>query len=134
MSQIIDRTGFIIDKFADYAVPSLGDYSGGSALKLAVDDDFSDISRHFDRLDLIIVPFGASADGRGFSIAMTLRMMGYEGHLRASGHILVDQFRAALRCGFDDIEISEAQAMRNPEPQWQAVPHGVSYQNHLLGE
>jgi uncharacterized protein (DUF934 family) len=47
-----------------------------------------------------------------------LRQQGFEGTLRASGHILPDQFGFALRDGFDEVEIDEAQAARQPVEQW----------------
>lgn len=133
MSQIINKIGFIPDSFSGHTPVALADYASGGALALAIDDNLDEVASHFDTLALITIPFAGSADGRGFSIAAILRQLGYTGHLRASGHILVDQFRAALRCGFDDIEISASQARRNPEIQWQAVPHETGYQTHITG-
>lgn len=71
-----------------------------------------------DRLDLIAVEFPKHSDGRGFSLGRMLRQQGFEGTLRASGHILPDQFGFALRDGFDEVEIDEAQAARQPVEQW----------------
>jgi uncharacterized protein (DUF934 family) len=71
-----------------------------------------------DRLDLIAVEFPKHVDGRGFSLGRMLRQQGYGGTLRASGHILPDQFGFALRDGFDEVEIDEAQAARQPVEQW----------------
>jgi uncharacterized protein (DUF934 family) len=71
-----------------------------------------------DRLDLIAVEFPAHNDGRGFSLGRMLRQQGFEGTLRASGHILPDQFGFALHDGFDEVEIDEAQAARQPVEQW----------------
>ena len=71
-----------------------------------------------DRLDLIAVAFPKHSDGRGFSLGRMLRQQGYEGTLRASGHILPDQFGFALHDGFDEVEIDEAQASRQPVEQW----------------
>lgn len=132
MTQIIDRTGFVPNRFADTLPVPLLEYDGAGALLLSFEDGLAEVAAHFATLSVIVVPFETSADGRGFSTASTLRSMGYRGHLRASGHILVDQFRAAMRSGFDDIEISDAQVRRNPEPQWQAVPFLPSYQHHII--
>jgi uncharacterized protein (DUF934 family) len=63
-----------------------------------------------DRLDLIAVAFPKHSDGRGFSLGRMLRQQGYAGTLRASGHILPDQFGFALHDGFDEVEIDDAQA------------------------
>jgi len=71
-----------------------------------------------DRLDLISVEFPKHSDGRGFSLGRMLRQQGYDGTLRASGHILPDQFGFALHDGFDEVEIDEAQAARQPVEQW----------------
>jgi uncharacterized protein (DUF934 family) len=68
----------------------------------------------------IRVDFPSFADGRGFTIAKRLRLMGYAGQLRARGHVLADQYAMARRAGFDEVEISEELAARQPEDQWQA--------------
>jgi uncharacterized protein (DUF934 family) len=69
-------------------------------------------------LDLIAVDFPLFRDGRGFSIARALRRHGYQGVLRASGNLIADQFAFALHCGFDEVEISDANAKRQPLDQW----------------
>ena len=132
MTQVITRDGFVPDRYADTQPMPLADYAGGGALLLSVEDKLSDVRRIIGALDLITIPFASSADGRGFSMAGSLRAMGYLGHLRARGHLLVDQFRAALSCGFDDIEIGAEQAKRNPEEQWISVPFEQSYQSHIV--
>lgn len=71
-----------------------------------------------DRLDLIAVAFPKHSDGRGFSLGRMLRQQGFAGTLRASGHILPDQFGFALHDGFDEVEIDDAQAARQPVEQW----------------
>lgn len=45
-------------------------------------------------------------------------MMGYKGQLRARGHILADQYAMARRVGFDEVEISDELAERQPASQW----------------
>lgn len=59
-------------------------------------------------------------DGRGFTIARQLRLMGYRGRLRAYGHVIADQYAMARRSGFDEVEISAGLATRQPEDQWMA--------------
>jgi uncharacterized protein (DUF934 family) len=71
-----------------------------------------------DRVDLIAISFPKHSDGRGFSLGRMLRQQGFEGILRATGHILPDQFGFALHDGFDEVEIDEAQAARQPVEQW----------------
>lgn len=69
-------------------------------------------------LDLIAIEFPQFKDGRGFSIARALRRQGYRGTLRAAGPLVPDQFAFALDCGFDEIEIGDEQAARQPIEQW----------------
>lgn len=132
MSQVINQSGFVPDQWQNSIVPELSEYDGGFAVQLDVSADISALKDHLDSLKLIVIPFGSSADGRGFSLAAELRDMGFAEHLRARGHILVDQMRAAFRSGFDDLEISDAQAKRNPEHQWLGVRLGASYRQILL--
>jgi uncharacterized protein (DUF934 family) len=72
----------------------------------------------FDRLALITIRFPSSTDGRGFSLARQLRRRGFTGILRASGPLISDQFPQALACGFDEVEIPDASAARQPAEQW----------------
>jgi len=67
---------------------------------------------------LIRVDFPSFADGRGFTIARRLRLMGFAGRLRARGHVIADQYAMARRAGFDEVEISEELAERQPASQW----------------
>ncbi|MEO1292137.1 MAG: DUF934 domain-containing protein [Pseudomonadota bacterium] len=107
--------------------------SGDSYLAVALsnDEDPESLAPHFDRIALIAVPFPSFADGRGFSIAKRLRDLGYAGHLRATGHLIVDQFVMARRVGFDDVEISDALAERQPEALWLAAIQNASYRAKL---
>jgi len=70
------------------------------------------------RLALIAIAFPSFTDGRGFSLARALRAQGYRGRLRAVGHLIPDQFAFALECGFDEVEIDDARAARQPIEQW----------------
>ena len=67
---------------------------------------------------MIRIDFPSSADGRGFTLAAMLRKAGYTGRLRAKGHVLADQYAMARRSGFDEVEIDDALAARQPEDQW----------------
>jgi uncharacterized protein (DUF934 family) len=70
------------------------------------------------QLSLIAIHFPSFADGRGFSLAKQLRNAGYSGTLRAVGPLIADQFAYALACGFDEVELSEEVAARQPVGQW----------------
>lgn len=84
---------------------------------------------------MIRIDFPSSADGRGFTLASLLRKAGYKGRLRAKGHVLADQYAMARRSGFDEVEIDDALAARQPEEQWlfRADWHAHDYQSRLRG-
>ncbi len=69
-------------------------------------------------LTLIRIAFPAFSDGRAFTIGHRLRALGYTGHLRAMGPVIADQYPMARRTGFDDVEIPDEMAARQPEAQW----------------
>ncbi|MGV8952699.1 MAG: DUF934 domain-containing protein [Cypionkella sp.] len=71
-------------------------------------------------LTLIRVTFPTFSDGRGFTIGHRLRALGFTGTLRAAGPIISDQYPMARRTGFDEVEIPDDLAARQPEPQWLA--------------
>ncbi len=95
--------------------------------------EVEELAPYFAKVALIAVAFGAFADGRGFSIARRLRDAGFEGRLRAAGEIIPDQFAFARAAGFDEVEISDARAARQPEADWlrDAARPGW-YQRNLL--
>ncbi|CAN5799587.1 DUF934 domain-containing protein [soil metagenome] len=94
------------------------------------DRDPADLAPWLDRLALIRIAFPAMGDGRGFSLASRLRAMGYRGRLRAAGPLIADQFPAARRVGFDEVEVPEAIARRQPAADWRA-PARPSYRERL---
>ncbi len=92
------------------------DYSG-AWVTLASDTDPTDLTAHLTA-PAIVVEFPAFSDGRGFTLARLLRLAGYEGRLRASGHVICEQYAMARRSGFDEVEISDELAARQPEALW----------------
>jgi uncharacterized protein (DUF934 family) len=67
-----------------------------------------DIAPFLDRVSLVVVEFPKFRDGRGFTIARTLReRYGFAGELRAVGHILPDQYEFLVRCGFTSVVAPE---------------------------
>ncbi len=84
---------------------------------------------------MIRIDFPSSADGRGFTLAAMLRKAGYTGRLRAKGHVLADQYAMARRSGFDEVEIDDALAARQPEDQWlfRADWRAHNYQARMRG-
>jgi uncharacterized protein (DUF934 family) len=89
------------------------------ALDLANTDTPEAVIPHLGNVTLIRVAFPAFNDGRGFTLARRLRVLGYTGRLRAHGHVIADQYTMARRAGFDEVEISEDLATRQPASQWQ---------------
>ena len=103
-------------------------------LTLPPDADLESIRDRLPGLRLICISFPTFSDGRGFSLARRLRRAGFKGHLRASGHLISDQFRYALDCGFDDVEISDELALRQPESDWvESYSEGTDYRARLRG-
>jgi uncharacterized protein (DUF934 family) len=97
----------------------LADLAGHrGVVDLAQTDDPAALAGHLDAIHLIRVSFPAFSDGRAFTVARRLRMMGYAGRLRALGPVLADQYGMARRVGFDEVEIPDDLAARQPESQW----------------
>ena len=86
----------------------------------------NEIAPFFAAVDLIAVEFPSFSDGRGLSLAKRLRREGFAGTLRASGPLIVDQFAETLACGFDEIELPQASANRQPVQQWMAAKDVIS--------
>jgi uncharacterized protein (DUF934 family) len=62
------------------------------------------------RFSLIVANFPKFQDGRGFSTGRLLReRYGYEGELRAVGHITRDHLPFLEACGFDAIELRDGE-------------------------
>nr|WP_319251874.1 DUF934 domain-containing protein [uncultured Celeribacter sp.] len=105
MTVVINDTGFTADDFpgewvdlpSDTEPETLAQYAGAAAIRVA---------------------FQSFSDGRGFTLARLLRLQGFQGRLRAQGHVIADQYAMARRSGFDEVEIEDDLAARQPEMQW----------------
>ncbi|MBL1437490.1 MAG: phosphoadenylyl-sulfate reductase [Rhodobacteraceae bacterium] len=133
---IVTDDGFANDDWVDDfhtfdALPTVE--TGTLAVDLKGDFPAKNLLQWIDKIDMIRVDFPVFSDGRGFSLACQLRLLGYVGRLRAKGHIVADQYAMARRSGFDEVEIDQALARRQPEPFWQARAkwQANDYQNHL---
>lgn len=96
-------------------------------LRLCGDDDIELLAKDVTAFALIVIEFPHFTDGRGFSLAAQLReRYQYQGELRASGYLLVDQLSYLKRCGFDSF------VFRNPVDSEKAInalaDFSVSYQ------
>ena len=125
MTVIVTDTGFAADDWT-------GGFDAPEVLDLPSDADPAALELD-PATTLVRVDFPSFADGRGFTIARRLRLMGYTGRLRARGHIIADQYAMARRSGFDEVEISDDLAARQPEEQWQfrAAWQAHDYQSRL---
>lgn len=105
MSVIVRDDGFHADDFQ------------GAAVEVASDtrpEALPDVTG----AGMVAVAFPAFSDGRGFTLARHLRERGFTGRLRARGHVIADQYAMARRSGFDEVEISDDLAARQPADQW----------------
>jgi len=75
--------------------------SNATAVRIEAGEDARQLIPFLDRLALVEIDFPRFRDGRGYSSARILREAGYEGEIRASGDVLVDQMLFMRRCGFD---------------------------------
>ena len=75
-------------------------------IQLNSDESLSLIKEEISFFKIIQFNFLTFKDGRPFSEAKKLRVeFQYTGEVRASGHILPDQYIFLLRCGFNSVEI-----------------------------
>ena len=135
MTVLVTDTGFGSDDWADGFTPLADAGATTASLDLGPDTDPLDVVDRLPALRMIRVAFPGFADGRGFSIARQLRLMGFRGRLRACGHVLADQYAMARRSGFDEVEIGADLAARQPEAQWLARAgwQALDYQARLRG-
>jgi len=124
MNVIVTDNGFGPDNwnhgFIALANLAANDAAPAVGLDLASDAEPSALEGRLHGIDLIRIDFPSFADGRGFTIARRLRLMGFHGRLRAKGHMIADQYAMARRSGFDEVEIDAELAARQPEEQWLA--------------
>jgi len=107
MSVIVRDDGFHAD-----------DFQGDAVLDIAHDTLPEALPTTLDAIDMIRVTIPSFADGRGFTLARHLRGRGFAGRLRAVGPVISDQYAMARRCGFDEVEIPDALAARQPAGDW----------------
>ena len=77
-------------------------------IQINSDESLDEITEDLRYFSLIQFNFLTFKDGRPFSITKILRKkLNFEKEIRASGHILPDQYIFLMRCGFDTVEIEE---------------------------
>jgi len=136
MTVIVTDNGFGTDDWtAGFAPMSEAPANDAS---LAVDVPSDTAPSALDSLlaaPMLRIDFPSFADGRGFTLATLLRRAGFKGRLRAKGHVIADQYAMARRSGFDEVEIDDDLAARQPEDQWirRADWQAHNYQARLRG-
>ncbi len=133
MTQLINDTGFVADDWT-HGFCAAGAANDCRALDLPLDAQPEEVQLQ-PSIEMIRIDFPSSADGRGFTIARALRLRGYTGRLRAKGHVIADQYAMARRAGFDEVEVNDEIAVRQPADQWQfrANWQEHNYQSRLRG-
>ncbi len=138
--KLLDRTGWIDDPFvregegANLLPLEAAHGALGRVRPLGIEapatTDPESLAGLLDQVDLIAINFPGHRDGRGFSIGRALRELGFSGRLRATGELIPDHLALALACGFDEVEIDDARAARQPIEQWLAAASvvGLAYQ------
>lgn len=131
MSVVVTDTGFGSDEWPT----EINEINGLKAVDLPGDTPPEALGEDVLRASHIRILIPGFADGRGFTLAKLLRRKGFSGRLRASGPIIADQYAMARRSGFDEVEIPDSLAERQPETDWLAradwqEPH---YQARLRG-
>ena len=122
MSIIIRDDGFHDDdlELEFMALADLTEPGTARAIALQPADQVQHLSNRLGGIEAIRIAFPAFSDGRGFTLAKRLREMGFAGRLRATGHVIPDQYAMARRSGFDEVEISDELAQRLTEDDWLA--------------
>lgn len=80
------------------------------AVQVGSDQDPAELVDDLDRIDVIVLPFVAHVDGRGYSHAQKLRLRyHYKGQIRAIGDVKFDQLGFLTRVGVNAFELPETE-------------------------
>ncbi len=111
-----------------------------NAIYLAGDDDVQtalDAISHAQThaTPSVVITFGGTHDGRGFSLARQLREAGFTGHIRAKGPLITDQWRHLRQTGFNSLMLTPEQLEKMPQAAWQDVLNLAlpNYQKRVIG-
>ena len=120
MTVTVTDKGFGPDDFEGGFVPLAEASAEDTAIEIAPADDPRTLVGRLGEIAASRLTCPAVSDGRGFTHGRDLRSLGFTGRLRATGHVIADQYAMARRSGFDEVEISDDLAQRQPEDQWLA--------------
>lgn len=86
--------------------------TGRTGVRLRPADEPDAVVGDLDALPLVAIEFPKFTDGRGYTTARLLRERhGYQGELRAIGHVLRDQLFYMHRVGFDAFELAPGKSL-----------------------
>ena len=101
-----------IELIASYAINTRADAQ--NTLKITNDSDVQSLSQEIARAEVIELNFPAFADGRAFSQAVQLRKrLKFQGDIRATGDVLIDQLVQMQRSGFSSAVLREDQSLEH---------------------
>ena len=113
--------------------PGLAGRNAPLGVVLPNDADPASLAPLLDRLSLVALRFPKHRDGRAFTQARALRERhGFAGEIRATGHVLPDQYAFLLRCGVTTVEVPEGTDAATWERSAHVVP--VAYQAAVAGD
>lgn len=139
MSVIVTDHGFAADDWPaiTWPVEALDTALEQAQVALDLPGDFAPeaLRGRLSGVSHIRILIASFADGRGFTLARQIRRMGFQGRLRACGPLIADQYAMARRSGFDDVEIPQDLAARQPQSDWLARAdwRAARYQTRLQG-
>ncbi|MBX3183423.1 MAG: DUF934 domain-containing protein [Polyangiaceae bacterium] len=92
----------------------LAQHTGRVGVRLKSDQLPTDVAAELPLLDLIMVEFPKFTDGRGYTTGRLLRdRYGYQGELRAFGHVLRDQLFYMARCGYTSFVMAPGRSLES---------------------
>ena len=96
---------------------------GKVGIRLKNDQSPAQVADDLDAFDVFVLEFPKYTDGRAYSAARLLRdRYGFDGEVRASGDVLIDQYGMMRRCGFNAYEIKDSADIT----AWEAAEKRIS--------
>ena len=90
---------------------------------LVLANDADALAASLEGVTRIDLHFPGFADGRAFSQAVILRRrLGFQGDIRATGDVLIDQVQQMSRTGFSSAELRADQSLDKARAQLQRFP------------
>jgi len=84
-----------------------------TAVQLGSDQNPKDLAEHLSDIQIVVLPFVAYVDGRGYSHSLKLRKhYNYQGEIRAIGDVKFDQLGFLVRVGVDAFELAETEDLQ----------------------